>query len=121
MEAYRFLIQVSYKANKGSHHQGNRAVLVKGNVAPGSGQVGLHPRREWVPGDNFRKWELKEQFGFRSEVLYESCILANVINVEAQLQNHFQDLPLGKSRLWRHSVRFPSHRAQTEVGCTLCT
>ena len=45
--------------------------------------------------------EARENFGFCSQVVYESAFLIDATRVEEALQTKFHTLPLGSRRLWR--------------------
>ena len=57
-----------------------------------------------------------DHFGFKYKKIWESSYLENDMTIESHHQQHFQHLPLGKKRLWRHHVPFPAHRDLREAG-----
>ena len=82
--------------------------------------------RAWVPGSGLTNCE-PFGFGFRFglafqyETPYTTSLIGNALVVEAMLQERFQHLQLGSSRLWRRAIPQPGslkwlERSRTDLG-----
>ena len=56
-------------------------------------------------GRTIKMKEAREEYGFRSQVVFESAILLDASRVEDALQTKFHNLPLGYRRLWRRIAK----------------
>ena len=93
------------------------SVLMKGDTPPA---IPWKKGRAWVPGSGLTNCEL-QGLGFQYETLYTTSFIGNALVVEAMLQERFQHLQLGSSRLWRRAIPQPRslkllERSATDLG-----
>ena len=68
---------------EGTEKLKNRPVLLRGN------------------GDGVTMKQARDEFGFRSIVVFQNRLHLNASRIEDKLQGRYQALPLGCPRLWR--------------------
>ena len=94
--------------------RGNNKFDKEGNVVPGQDMgkknrpVLVHP-----DGTNVTMKTAREEFGFRSFVVFKDLLHCNASRIEDKLQGLYQELPLGK-RLWRCRGKGPKYTKDKE-------
>jgi hypothetical protein len=73
------------------------------NLPDGQGYKGQRnrPVLVWSNGKTITVKQAREQFGFQSQVVYESAFLIYASRVEDEIQTRYQHLALGRKKLWR--------------------
>ena len=82
---------------EGTEKLKNRPVLLRGN------------------GDGVTMKQARDEFGFRSIVVFQNCLHLNASRIEDKLQGRYQALPLGCPRLWRCRGKGPKYSEKERV------
>ena len=86
----------------------------KGNIKPGQDMTKRNrPVLLHINGDSVTMKTARDQFGFRSFVVYEDLLHLNASRIEDKLQGRYQHLDLGK-RLWRCQGKGPKYTKSTK-------
>jgi len=97
--SYSFYVGETKRSLK---EEGLRWLTARGKLGGGSNRPVLVHSDHTVESPNLLTMKTAEEdFGFKSQILYETTLLINASAMEDKLQDYFLYLPLGTRRLWR--------------------